>query len=564
MQDGQESEIDRIPDVVRAGEKPEQDARIVATETIDRLVAEVPSVDKELLLHVEDFPLDQQVAVFRGVKAAVPDSEKFLLELAIARKMADPGYDNHDDPYFVDPLIDMVERGHRVVILYEEPQGGVSRHQARSLQRLAASSELIVVDPDDPDVVAHGVRQDAGNAIVRMQKPVREIGAPDGTEDESNDTDENGAQNLLGLYMSDREHAAFQTRRTAQEVIQSRITDEYLLKTIAGTIKQPGRPDNKEMFTLEDGTEIEKNTVRFVAIVGADEEEFLTRGADEIYLHRPVRVWYKDTWHKARIAGPGWGRSVVVKCDEKVSGDGDLMGGYGLIIGNNAFDLDLSDPGQPEKRHPLEDYPQIRQYNCIRFIDGQGRTAHGWIQYINPETKKMMVETQLGLGEVDFDGLYEIIDDHKEEPDDELLKTGNRFMVHEPQAGKDPVFEIMGVDKENDLLIGKIVSLRRGASVAQVFPRSHVELLGDPQPLWKQYPYLMESSPLDRVDVNFRHDDEILQGTVLNADTLPAYVEIAIKKDPPPNGGLEDSYIRYDVKLEDIVGPVEENNEEVE
>lgn len=566
MPDGQEQEgeIRITPDASGLDKGQPQEAKSVATATINRLVAEVPSINRESLLQVEELPLQQQADIIRGVQSAVPDSEKFLLELAVARKMTDPRYDNHADPYFIDPLIHMVEKGHRVMFLHEESQGGVSRHQARFLGKLSESGTAIVVDPDDPDIIALGLGTETQSMGMRMQKPQRQIGDPPvQIEGGVEQTDARGVQGLFELYMGDKKHPAFKTGKDAAAAIERMTTDDYLLRTTVGTVREPARPDTEGVLTLDDGTEIEMANVRFAAIVGVDEEAFLSRGEDEIYLHRPIRVWYNDKWQKGRIAGFGPHGLVQVRCDEKVSDNEDNMEGHGLTVGSKTVDLDLSDPNTPEKRHPLQEYPKVRMNNCMRFLSQDGRTAYGWINQINSSARTMQVETQLGFEDLPFDGLYEIFDDHTEEPEDELLKTGNRFKIHDPQADKDRVFEIKGVDAENDLVIGKIVSLRpSGMSIAHVFPRSQVELLGDPKAILEQYPYLKgRFNNYREVQVKFRHEGEILEGKVLTSKTLPAFVEVIIEKDPPPKGNFVDVYNRYDVKLEDLIGPVEEDNQ---
>lgn len=542
----------------------EQRVLQAALSSIDRLAKEVPEIDRSQLLRIEELPLEEQAAIFRIVGAQGTAPEQFFSELGLARKLLDIRYKDKNDPFFIDPLIHKVERGHRVVIMHEEPQGGVSRHQARFLGEVSRAGVAIVVDSNHPDIKKLGINWGPQSVPLRTDKPLREIGDPPvrvfGSGSPINPIEAQGAQGLFELYIQDKQHPAFKTGEEADATIKDMIAPAYQLKTITGTVTESPKPDNDGVITLDKKNEIEMCNVRFITIVGMDENLFLNRGEDEIYLHRPVRVWYNERWHSGRIYGFGIRGRIDVRCDEKVTDNEDYLQGHGLSVGKKSFDLDLSDPSTPEKRHPLQEYPLVREDNCVRYVDAKGKIIRGWINGINSARKVFQVETQEGTHQLPFDGGYEVIDTPLTDPTDEILKAGNTFKIFDPYARKDRVFEIKGFDREHDLLIGRLVSLKPfGMSIAQVFPRSEVELLGDPKEVLERYPYLKgRYKRYQDTKVRFRHEGKELTGELLTAETLPAFVEVIIEKTPFPKGFDVDHFDRYDVSVEELIGPVEE------
>ncbi|MBI2337958.1 hypothetical protein HYU95_02140 [Candidatus Daviesbacteria bacterium] len=534
-----------------------------ALSSVDRLAKEVPEIDRSQLLRIEELPLEEQATIFKTIGAKDTAPEQFFFELGLARKLLDTRYKDRNDPFFIDPLIHRVERGHRVVIMHEEPQGGVSRHQARFLGKVARDGVAIVVDSNHPDIQKLGINWGPQSLPLRTNQPLREIGDPPvkalSSELPVNSSGAQGAQGLFELYMQDKQHSSFKTGEEAKAAIKGMITSDYQLKTIMGTITEPPTSDNDGVMTLGQKTEIEMCNVRFIAIVGVDENLFLNRGDDEIYLHRPVRVWYNERWFSGRIYGFGVRGRIEVRCDEKVTDNEEYLQGHGLSVGRKSFDLDLSDPSTPEKRHPLQEYPLVRENNCVRYIDAQGRTILGWINGIDAARKVFQIETQVGTNQIPFDGEYEVIDTPLNNPLNESVKTGNTFKVFDPYARKDRVFEIKGYDSEHDLLIGRLVSLKPfGMSIAQVFPRDEIELLGDPKEILERYPFLKgRYKKYQSVKVRFRHEGKELTGELLTAETLPVFVEVIIEKNPLPKGFNVDHFDRYDVPVEDLLGPVE-------
>jgi|GEM_PF-3152662 hypothetical protein len=532
--------------------------------SVDRLTKEIPEIDRSQLLKIEELPLEQQAAIFRVVGTKNSTPEQFFFELGLARKLLDVRYKDRNNPFFIDPLIHRVERGHQVVIMHEEPQGGVSRHQARFLGEVAKDGVAIVVDSNHPDIQKLGINWGPQSLPLRTEQTLREIGDPPvkilSSELPVNPTGAQGVQGLFELYMKDKQHAAFKTGEEAGAAINDMITSEYQLKTVMGTITEPPTSDNEGVMTIDQNVEIEMCNIRFITIVGADEGLFLNRGEDEVYLHRPVRVWYNGQWHKGRIYGFGVRGRVDVRCDEKVTDNEDYLQGHGLSLGRKSFDLDLSDPSMPEKKHPLQGYPLVREDNCVRYVDAQGKTIYGWINGIDSARKVFQVETQTGTYQLPFEGDYEVIDTPLNNPTDERLKVGNTFKVFDPYVRKYRVFEIKGYDKENDLLLGRLASLKPfGMPIAQIFPQTAVELLGDPKEVLERYPYLRgRYKRYQDVKVKFRHEGKELTGKLLTAGTLPAFVEVIIEKNPLPKGFNVDHFDRYDVPVEDLIGPVEE------
>lgn len=62
--------------------------------------------------------------------------------------------------------------------------------------------------------------------------------------------------------------------------------------------------------------------------------------------------------------------------------------------------------------------------------------------------------------------------------------------------------------------------------------------------------------------VSFKYENQVLEGELLSAKTLPAFVEIIIEKSPSPKKMTPehhvDYYNRYYVPVEDLVGLVDE------
>lgn len=534
----------------------ELQSRIInsATASLDLLTRKAPEIKRAQLIRLEELPIQEQAEVFRGVARSVDDPEQFLLEVALARKLLDRTYKNRGDPYFVDPLVNLVEKGHKVVVMHEVAQGGVSRHGARFLQELQETSGITVVNLNDPDIKNLGVDFDKGGTILFRGQPKPGSG------------EKAGMEGLMELYFQP-DHPAFRRGDEANKVVGELMTDEYEIRMTTGVVSAPVRPDEGEKLTLDNGLEVYATDIRFIAIVGMDEAQFLSRGERELYMHRQVRVWADGGWHKGRIAEFSKRNMVGVRLEDQLSEPDRYLGGYGIGVSANSPSLDLSDPNSPEKAHPQEGYSHIKGGVCVRIKNRFGDEVYGVIDGVSPGTKQFRVNGEGGAWEmVSFDGKYEIIDTPENPPLNEWLKVGNRFKVLDPERGVDVIFEVKGTDRARDLLIGQWISSVRPPSRNQIetFSRMGVELLGSPNEILEKYPYLKENFRQRWIHpkIKFMHDGRELEGELLSAQTLPAFVEVIIERNPKPKArSINDNvdyFHRYFVPVEDLRGLVED------
>ena len=451
---------------------------------------------------------------------------KYILQAAsLLRKATDERYLNMKGN-FTDLDVYRVMRGHRIEALVEQPRnGGMSRSQS-------AFAREVIGDFNTGNTNLVGI---------------------DGSH---KDTQGLGPAEIAKLRLDDPEHPAlsFDAENLVDELIK-KIGYDFDALSISGIVLDPPSYKNQGVMTLRlddtgDQIEIEMCNIRLLNIVGADTEMLLDRASDEIYLGRPVRIWLNDKWEDGKIKTPDGPHGLV----EVVCSDGSIA-----TVGVRSFDLDrIESADSVVKKHPLEDYPNIRRNRCVRFpIEEQPYFAYGYINDINSAGKEYSIrDSYFHSSEHDFDNTDIVfVDQNSICEKDPLVKIGSKIRYFDFKAQKQRVYEVMGYDPEKDVIITKIVSLRpHSASICHSF-RADTEGLevfedGDAE-LSKEFPVLKEwTTYLGGFRVKFTDKSGTERdGKLFECDTLPFYMEVIIKKDPKDIvPGSYESYYRFNVE----------------
>jgi len=519
------------------------------------LLGQLPLNLQKRVRDFENLNIQVQTETLRELQTHTDEVDQLLFEASVERKSADPKYQKND-PFFIDPTIYKVMKGHIVDCCYEVPtkKGGVSRNQARFLEQLANDVErgrgsitLIGLDSGHPDIKRLGLD-------VPQSVPLR---AKLDDKEPDNIVQITGIGGLLRLQREHSDHPAFKSQEETIQQARMMISPLYEIKHERGLVIKPPSEENEGVMVLENGLEIEMCNVRMVHIIGANEKALLTRGADEIYLGRPIRVWHEGAWHKAVIECPTGPRGLItVRTDERVH-DGGFLDGHGLSVGRKSADLDLRDPAtSTEREHPLMRHPEIRMGRCVAFIR-EGERQIGYIEQIISDQEGYLIQTTNGPDMIHFDNAeVEFLPRTDKAPlDHPDIIRGNKIVSFDSMDRKNRVYEILGYDEKTGRILAKMVSLRpRFAANYYYFDADDTSysILGNGKEGLERFPRLRDQYKYPAPKVRFNWEGKILEGKLLTAETLPAFVEVIIEKDPSQLPSA-DAYNRYDVRLDDII-----------
>jgi hypothetical protein len=297
-------------------------------------------VPEQIKRAAENFPytdIHSQAAFLNELIQQGINPTALLNHVQLAQKSHDSSYQEADE-FFVDPMIYRVMRGHEVQIFHEISKGGVSRHQGRFAKSIIDDETAIfVADGSHPDIKRLQLDETKSYPLLSKHSP------------ENDQTDKvayiSGIRGLQRLISDNPNHPALSADQAyGAQVLFSMITHTFSLEFKSGIVAAPPGASNEGMLKFTDGTEIEMCNVRLINIIGADVPALLKRGDREVYLGRPVKVFFQNEWHTGIIHDPDSVSGLVgVRCDQKIS-NGSFLDGHGLTVGISSPDLDLLVP----------------------------------------------------------------------------------------------------------------------------------------------------------------------------------------------------------------------------
>jgi hypothetical protein len=533
-------------------------------ERIAKQVGALPKAVLRRLMAFEATDVHEQPAIIREIEQHGLPVRDALSVASVTRKLTDPRYGEHSER-FIDPSVHRLTKGHEIEMVVEVPLDGVSRGMTDFFESVLRnkSAEVIGLDESHPGIQRLQLQTDS---VARRKLPKKQL------EDEPADkvVPVTGKAGLLRLFQDNPDHPGFIDQDTMRESLGRALASKYGYELLRGVVAEPPGYTNGGVLKLDDGTEVQMTNIRALNITGADRKLLLERAPDELYLDRRVRVWYQPLarWVNARITEPDSAHGLVeVIADEKVHDKLSYHDGRGLSIGRSSFDLDLLDPRDPRpKKHPLEDHPEIQDGALVRFGDRHGAVGYGYIDGIATDKGVFRVMDSLDRWpQLPFDTDAKFLAPNAVPKHRPSVRRGNKILLHDFPAQKQRVYEILGYDPETKTIIAKIVSRRpMGMSLVSTFrlDDDRLKILdGDLSALHEQHPALktLREYTVRHHRIRFRAGDAVLEGKILTAKTLPAFVEVIIRKEPDERERGGDDYHRYDVRPEDIVSIKEPN-----
>jgi hypothetical protein len=521
---------------------------IKVTSPYPEVIRNFPENLRARVINFEELSLQNQAKTFEELQQQSPHPEQILYSASLTRKAHDPRYAQMgEDMSFIDPTIYNIQKGHVVEVHYEKPTkpGTVSRAQAGFLAKTLKDAknpgsdiEVGVLITSHPDIKRLALQP--GSYLLKE--------SPQG--EKTNLAHIHGIAGLLRLMRENPDHPGILLGIDAFEDAAAALTSPlYMIEQTHGLVTQVPGGSNRGVLKLADGQEIEMNTVRMIHIVGIDKATLLERSPDEIYKGKPVRIWYEGRWHEGVVHEPDVAHGLIgVRTNEKLA-DNEYLDGHGFTVGKASESLDLRDPAMTSPReHPLAAYPHIKRSVAVAF-DWEGQRHLGVVDRISVEDRFFTVDSSEGTFKHDFDepGVEFLPPTEQSAPKPEV-RNGNRISVFdfEGHATRN-VYEIVGYDTVTQRILGRLLS----------FPSRN-----DPRPPWiPQYWYFdvkddryqilgngkaeLSRFPKNRfhLKVRFRWQEQILEGEVINFETLPVFLQI---RDPDTNE-------RFDVPLEDFI-----------
>jgi hypothetical protein len=240
----------------------------------------------------------------------------------------------------------------------------------------------------------------------------------------------------------------------------------------------------------------------------------------------------------------------------------DYHNGRGITVGRKSIDLDLRDPKRyPEKKHPLQGYPHLQLKAVVKFKTESGETDYGYVDQIVADKGFYQVKDSKGEGpQLPLELPVQFLDLRTTPPEQPLVKRGNRISMHDFRTQKERIFEILGYDPVDKIIVTSIVSLRpRGMSLVSTFRLgdSRLRFIGnDNSEVFGAHPELAKI----RRYSGFKHKIEFYDkggqkrtGEILSREPLPAFVEVIIERRPEERDASDDHYFRFDVDPSRII-----------
>lgn len=523
------------------------------------VIERLRQIDAELMVaasRMEELSLEDQAEVVRKIEGYSLDVRDVLTVLNIAKKSEDPKYQAADDS-FIDPSIYRITRGHRIEMFVEVPLDGVSRHHSAFFKKLVESTTKIVgLDTSNNDI--RRLQLQPGSILMREIR---------GKKDKRGDNivQITGIPGLLRLMKENPNHPGLIYGEYAKDNIRAAISSKYSYKLISGVVKEPPGGSNQGMLTLADGTQVEMANVRMLNVVGVELPSFLSRGPDEIYLWRPVRVWNQvgAKWVTGRVVTPDSAHGLVeVIADEQIGQNMDYHNGRGIAVGRKSIDLDLRHPKlYSEKKHPLQGYPHLQREAVVKFKTESGETDYGYVDQIAAGEGFYQVKDSKGMWpQLPLDEPVQFLDLRITPSEQPLVKRGNRISLHDFRARKVRVFEILAYDPVDKIIVTSIVSLRPiELTLVSTFrlDDSRLRFIGnDNSEVFRAHPELAKIRRFSGFKRKIEFYDEGGQkrtGEILSRETLPAFVEVIIERQPEERDASGDHYFRFDVDPSRII-----------
>lgn len=443
------------------------------------------------LAEILQVDINQQVAILEALEQASVSVADVLRLAQLCGKATKNSFKqsnerslDHDHKY--------VLPGHRVEMLVEVPRnGGLSRAVSNFGRRVMKDIEA-------------GTATDAGAAVL-----ADELEWPD---------------EVLGALEE-------QTLATAED-FKKRIGYEFETQAVSGIVAMA--VDNGVLTVLREpdgeAIELEGRSIKLLNVVGAETDCLLDRGPEELYYGRRVRVWLNEAWQLGRISFMGLGWGVGVRLDS----------GGQSTVGRKSESLDLmADPEAPPKRHTLEDYPDLRNYRCVRVATTKFPFSdYGFIDGIDSNHKNYAVHfARKGKQIMDFDDpdvafvpLGTVCPRRPE------IKVGNKIRYFDFKAQTSRIYEILGYDDNYCQIITEIVSQRPSEiPICHVFPLNRPGLeIADKNydDLIARFPVLSEWKRFAKTFIIQFEDEngQMQEGRLDSLETLPFHVEVLMKE----------------------------------